>query len=337
MTPPSRAASVLVMDAGNSTSTGRRSSRISRVKQAARRLAGSLAAAVSRYSRSGASDSAAAIAYRVLFSLAPLTVALVSVFGLLLRGNQKLKHEVIDTIIAVLPIKSESVAKAIENIATPASAAGLVSVLVLIWAASGMMTSIRFALERTMNIEDDRGVARGKLIDLALVCAAAVLLLVSVGVGMITQLVDSLVADVAHSVGVQGNVPKAVLAKLLQLLLLTGTALLVYRAVPAKRPRLLDALAGAVLTAFLLEVLSLAAGLVYSSVIRWSFIYGSVTSVFVFLYSVYLFASVLLLGAAFASEWSRPHQDDAKSMPAKARRTIRGLLHRDNSSRSGSR
>lgn len=303
--------------------------------QAARRLAGSLAAAGSRYFGSGASDSAAAIAYRVLFSLAPLTVALVSVVGLLLQ-NQELKDDVINKIVSVLPVRGESVTKAIDNIATPASAVGLVSLLVLVWAASGMMTSIRFGLERTMDIEEDRGVAHGKLVDLALVCATAVLVLASVGVGMITQLVNGLVADAAGAVGLHANVAEAVISKVVPLLLWTGTLLLVYRVVPAKRPRFADALAGAVLTALLLLVISLAAGFLYSHVTKWSFIYGSLTSVLVFLYSVYLFASAVLFGAAFATEWSRPHQPDRGPLLANTRRRIRGVFHPNDSSRSGS-
>jgi membrane protein len=297
------------------------------MKQAARRLAGSLTAAGSRYFSSGAPDSAAGISYRVLFSLAPLTVALVSVFGLLLQ-NQELKNDVINKIVSALPVKSENVTKAIQNIATPASAAGLVSLLVLVWAASGMMTAIRFGLERTMDVEEDRGVIRGKLVDLALVCTTGLLVLVSVGVGLVTQLVNSLVAELAGAFGLQGNVARAAISKLLPLLLWTGTVLLMYRVVPAKRPRFADALAGALLAALLLLAISLAAGFIYSHATKWSFIYGSLTSVFVFLYSVYLFASAVLFGAAFATEWSRAHPPDPEPLRAKARRRILGLFHR---------
>jgi membrane protein len=294
------------------------------MKRTARRLAGSLSAATSRYFNSGASDSAAGISYRVLFSLAPLAVVLVSVFGLVLQ-NEDLKRDVIHKIVSALPVKSHNVTKAIENIATPASAAGLVSLLVLIWAASGMMTAIRLGLERTMDVEEDRGVVRGKLLDLALVSATVVLVLASVGVGLITQLVNSLVGEVAGALGLQANVAQSALSKLLAMLLWTATVLLIYRVVPAKRPRFGDALAGALVTAVLLLAISLAAGFVYSHATKWSFIYGSLTSVFIFLYSVYLFASAVLFGAAFATEWSRPHEQDPESLLAKARRKIRGL------------
>jgi membrane protein len=290
-------------------------------------------AAGSRYIGSGASDMAAGIAYRVLFALAPLTVALVSVFGLLLQ-NEELQHDVISKVVSALPVSTENVTRAIENIATPASAAGLVSLLVLVWAASGMMTAIRFGLERTMSIEEDRGVVHGRLVDLGLVAAAVVLVLASVGVGLITQLVNSLVAEVAGAVGLQANAARAVVAKLFPLLLWTGTVLLVYRVVPARRPRFADALAGAVVTALLLLVISLAAGFLYSHATRWSFVYGSLTSVFVFLYSVYLFASAVLFGAAVATEWSLPHPPDPESVLAKARRRLRARFRRQERSRS---
>jgi membrane protein len=265
----------------------------------------------------------------VLFALAPLTVALVSVFGLLLQ-NQNLKTDVTNKIVSVLPVDSQKVTKAIENIATPASAAGLVSLLVLVWAASGMMTTIRFGVERAMDVHEDRGIAHGKLVDLALICATVLLVLASVGVGLITQLVDSLVTGVAGAVGLEGDTGKAIVSKLLPLLLWIGTLLLLYRVVPAKPPRFADALAGAVLAALLLLVISLAAGFVYSHASKWSFIYGSLTSVLVFLYTVYLFASAVLFGAAFATEWSRPHQPDPESLLADARRRIRRLFGKDN-------
>ena len=190
-----------------------------------------------------------------------------------------------------------------------------------------MTTSIRFGLERTMSIEEDRGVVHGKLVDLGLVAATVVLVLASVGVGLVTQVVSGLVAEVAGAVGLQGTAARTVVAKLLQLLLWTGTMLLLLRVVPAKRPRFADALAGAVVTAFLSLVISLAAGFLYSHATKWSFIYGSLTSVFVFLYSVYLFVSAVLFGAAVATEWSLPHPPDPESRLAKARRRIRARLH----------
>lgn len=110
-----------------------------------------------------------------------------------------------------------------------------------------------------MDVEDGRGLVPGKLVDVALVSATAVLVLASVGVGMVTQFVDSLVAGLAGAVGLQGSVATAVVSKLLPLLVWTGTLLLIFRVVPAKRPRFPDAIAGAVVTAAMLDGLGFGA------------------------------------------------------------------------------
>jgi len=146
--------------------------------------------------------------------------------------------------------------------------------------------------------------------------------LASVGIGLVTQLVNSLVRTAAGTVGLHGGVANAIVSKLLPLLLWTATLFLVYRVVPTKRPHRKDALAGSVVAALLLLVISLAAGFIYGHATKWSFIYGSLTSLFVFLYSVYLFASAMLFGAAVASEWSRPHPPTSETIIAKARRRI---------------
>ena len=95
---------------------------------------------------------AAGIAYRVLFSIAPLAIVLVSIFGLVLQDDS-VRHDVVDAIVDALPVSvagRKDVEDAITEIATPASAAGLIGVLVFVWAATGMMTAIRRGLESAM-------------------------------------------------------------------------------------------------------------------------------------------------------------------------------------------
>jgi membrane protein len=67
-----------------------------------------------------------------------------------------------------------------------------------------------------------------------------------------------------------------------------------------------DDLAGAIVTALLLQLISLASGFIYEKMTRLSVVYGSLTTALVFLYSVYLYASALLFGAEVAAAWSRP-------------------------------
>src|SRR4029450_10127151 len=107
---------------------------------------------------------AAAIAYRVLFSLFPLTIALVSIFGLVLQDDE-VRQSVISELIDYLPVDPSGEAqiqKQIEEIATPLSAIGLISLVALIWGASGMMASIRLGLEAARKGDRGRAAERGE-------------------------------------------------------------------------------------------------------------------------------------------------------------------------------
>lgn len=267
----------------------------------------------------------------MLFSLAPLAIVLVSVFGLVLQDDD-VRDAVVDRVLDALPVDATGTAdveSAIEALASPKSAIGLVSLVIFLWAASGMMASIRKGLERAMGVEYGRPVARAKLVDLGLVGAAAVLVLVSVGIGVVADLVHELVSRLSGALGIEGSVAETGIALGLPFLLSLVTALLLYRFVPAAGLSISAALAGALTTAVLLLGVSLASELVYAKTNDWSVIYGSLTSLLVFLYSVYLYAWALLFGAAVAAEWSLPHEASDEPLKVRVRRGIRSVFIRD--------
>src|SRR5215831_21262350 len=147
-----------------------------------KKLVGVIASAVDGFFADQCPQYAAGIAYRVLFSIAPLAIILVSIFGLVLQDDG-VREDVVNAIVDALPVTvagRQDVENAITAIATPASAAGLVSLVVFAWAATGMMTAVRRGLENAMGVTESRPMARGKLVDLALIVGAAVLVLVSV-------------------------------------------------------------------------------------------------------------------------------------------------------------
>lgn len=262
---------------------------------------------------------------------------LVSVFGLVLQDDA-VRDSVVDRIIDVLPVDASGradVEEAIEAIARPASAAGLLSLLVFLWAASGMMGAIRRGLEAAMGVTQGRPVVRSKLVDLALVGATAMLVLVSVGIGFVAQFMDQLVAKLSTAIGFEGDLVAQAIAFCLPFPIWIGTALLLYRFVPAAGLRVSAALAGAVVTALLVLGISLAADIISAKTADWSVIYGSLTSVLVFLYSVYLYASALLFGASVAAEWSRPHERSHEPLRVRARRGARALFVRRKPKTSG--
>jgi membrane protein len=250
---------------------------------------------------------AAAIAYRVLFSIGPLAIVLVSIFGLVLQDDE-VRQRVVDAIVSALPISADGrsdVEDALTTIASPASAAGFISLLLFAWTASGMMAAIRVGLETALNVTESRGLARGKLVDAVLVLGAAALVLVTVAVtvlgGIVEKTLTGRVGDVAALDSFFG-----ILVRLGVFVASIGVVLLLYRFVPARGLGARDAVIGATVTALLLQAISLAAALIYAKTNNLSVIYGSLTAALFFIYSTYLYASALLFGAEVAALWSEP-------------------------------
>jgi membrane protein len=302
-----------------------------------RRLASVIPAAADGYFRHHSSQYAAGIAYRILFSLAPLAIVLVSVMGLVLQ-NTAVRNDVIDLIVEHLPFSesgAQNVEDAIVEIATPASAFGFVSLLVFVWAATGMMAAIRTGLENSLEVEQSRPAVRGKLVDVILIVGAAVLVLVIAGLSVLGDVVRRGVERLTS--GAVGGLTELALQHGVPLLLSTIVVLLLYRFVPARRIRLKEAVAGAFVTAVLLLAISLLSGLLYDKTTRLSIVYGSLTAALVFLYSVYLYACAVLFGAEVASAWAKPQPETSEPVWSQAKRAFTGLfVHRDDEPRKGS-
>ncbi|HSJ94464.1 MAG TPA: YihY/virulence factor BrkB family protein [Gaiellaceae bacterium] len=275
---------------------------------------------------------AASIAYRVLFSLFPLTIVLVSIFGLVLQDDE-LRQTVIDELIELLPVSEEGqadVESSIEGIATPLSAIGLISLLALLWGASGMMASIRIGLEAALKVERGRPAAHAKLVDLLGVFAAGMLVLLVVGISAVGAFLSGGVDRLLESVGVGANPSGFLLRDGTQLLILTVMALLLYRLVPAARLRHRDALVGAILTALGIWGATKILAIVFGDFSRYNLIYGSLAGVMTFLFFVYVIALILLFGAEFAYAWAQPPGPPGPPLKQRVGGALLGLfVHRE--------
>jgi len=287
-----------------------------------------LSAALQRFFADQCPQLAAGIAYRVLFSIVPLAIVLVSIFGLILQ-NDSIRHDVVNAIVDALPVSADGKQKvedAITSLATPASAAGFLSLLVFAWAATGMMGAIRRGLETAMHVPETRPLARAKLVDLALVVGAAALVLVTAGITVLGDVLQKVSDRFGDVVGIQTSTLAGLVLRGLSFLLVVVVVLVLYRFVPARGLSVRDGVVGATVTAVASQLISLASGLVFEKTTRLSVVYGSLTAALVFLYSMYLYASALLLGAEVAAGWSRPPNGPGEPIRTQLKRGILGLF-----------
>ena len=296
------------------------------------KVVGVLFAALEDFYARRCGQHAAGIAYRVLFSLAPLAIVLISVSGLVLQ-NDRLRNDLVAEIVDALPVDetgSQDIADAIEKIASPASALGFLSLFLFFFAASGMMGAVRLGLEAAMGAESSRPAVRGKLVDLVLVVGAAALVMVTVALNVSAHVAGNVLVRLAEAAGADGAIVNQSISLALPLGVSFITVMLLYRYVPAGSYHVRDAVAGAVVTAILFLLIGLGSSWIYASATRWSVVFGSLTALLVFLYSIYLYAFALLVGAAFASEWGKERPPSPDPILTRLRGAVIGLfVHRE--------
>ncbi len=243
---------------------------------------------------------ASSIAYHVLFSLFPLAIVLAGVFGIVVRATGS-QADVVDTIVRNVPL-SPSGDRQLRTLLTGAtgnlSALGLIGIVGMVYAASGMMASIRLALNAAWDVDESRPFLRGKLVDIALVFGAAGLALASLALTVGLRTIGSL--------GGLGNG----LAIVAPLLTAFGVVVLLYRIVPAADVQLGDAVPGALLVACIFVVLENLFAIYVQHFAHYNAVYGSLGAVIAFMFFVYLSSLAFLFGAEVASEWPRVRENE---------------------------
>ena len=233
----------------------------------------------------------------MLFSLVPLLALIVSVLDLVLPSE--LRRDIIDWLFHAVPGQTlrSAVDKSVSHPGTAAPLVAIVAVAGLLWAASGMMASIRIAFRVVWEVPGPTYV-RGKLRDLLLVGLAAALILVAFGVSVVAQLVAQAGKGLSEAAGLAGGAH--VLGTIVELaggLLVCFLALLVvYSVVPPMQVRFRLVWPSAVLAALVIEAL-IRGFAIYATRTSLNHIYGPFGAIFTFLLLIYLLATILLLGA----------------------------------------
>jgi membrane protein len=262
--------------------------------------------AAEAYSRNLCPQLASAIAYRVLFSLFPLAIFLVSIFGLLIENDER-REEVVTFLVDNLRLStagSVRLDEAVAGLTSPTSALGLIALLGLLWAATGMMATIRIALTGVWGAEH-RQAWRGKAFDVVLVLLAGVLLLVAFGLTLLVRLVEDMGTKVGSALGLEqlGATAGDLAQALASLGVIFTTVLLLYRYVPPKRPSFRRLWLPALLVAVAVQLTQLGYGFYLSRFADYNLVYGSLGAAIGFLFLVYLCATIFLLGAQLAATW----------------------------------
>jgi len=268
---------------------------------------------VSRFQRHRCTTAAAAIAFHVLFSIFPLVLLITAILGTQMRSAE-VRKQISDGLLNVLPLDPSASAQidhllisATNNLAT----VGIVGAVGLIWSASGMLGSVRGAMELAWEgTAGTRPFFRGKLVDALLLGIVVSVVLSSFLAGLVLSVVPQVSIDVIRPDSWTGDFAAVVRSSLAPAVsvLTSGVILtLAYKFLPRPRPALRYAMAGATLAAVLLELARRVFSIYVDHVATYDVVYGSIGSIIVFLFFVYIAAIVSLFGAEVGASVRRVH------------------------------
>ncbi len=263
-------------------------------------LVGVVREVIARYGRLGGSQFAAAISYRALFSLVPLATFVATVLAQVLSRSDANRQDLIAAITDQLDLTPEGAARLdglIAAVPSPWSIPGLIALGLALWGATGVMSSV----QKTLAVVFDEGVARtlvrGRLVSALLVLGALGLILCAVIVSMLENAVSRMSANVEEALGWQPFGFGLVLGVIVPLGLIYAVFLLLYRYLPHNRPGWRAALLGSAAAAIGFQAVQIGLGWYLAGPSDFSKVYGSASTIFAFLFSVYLSASAFVICA----------------------------------------
>ena len=278
------------------------------MRQELHRLVRTLREAFRTYSRTACGQRAAAISYSVLFSLVPFVVLLVSVVELVLP--ETMQERFVSWLVGTIQLPGDldtSVDSAVAAAGEPASLAGLIALVGLLWGASAMARSIRSAFVAVWDVEVDRPYVRGKLLDLALVLGGGLVVVGLFAISLVAQLAATVGERAREELGAGGG--GSAFAATGQIVGSVALSIVVFAALfrfaAPVETRVRDVLPGAIVAALGFQAATAGFSVYLDRFARFDEVYGPLGAVFAFLLLVYVTAVVLLFGAAVAAAWPR--------------------------------
>ncbi|MSO94474.1 MAG: ASCH domain-containing protein [Thermoleophilia bacterium] len=252
------------------------------------------------YGRLGGSQFAAAISYRALFSLVPLATFLASILAWMLVSDRVDQQDIVSAIAAQLGLSSQGIARLntlIDSVPSPWSLAGLVTLSLALWGATGVMN----AMQKTLAVIFDDGASRSLLrrgaVSGLLVFGAIDVILCGVAVSLLAHFTDTVSQSLGEALGWQPFGFGILLGVVVPTVLIFAVFVLLYRYLPIRRPGWRSALAGGAAAAVGFQAVQAGLGWYLSGPADFTAVYASASAIFVFLFSVYLSAIAFVVCA----------------------------------------
>ena len=252
----------------------------------------------------------AALAYFTVFSLAPLVLVLLAIFGLIFGGSDQARQKITEQLQYLI---DPSGIKVIQDIAANAAKpqAGIlattIGVVLALFGASGVFGQLQEALNTIWGVKPKpggglMGFIRTRFLSFAMVGGVCFLLLVSLTVETLLRGLNAYLKNVMPG----GDIVAFALFLIFDLAVIILLFAMIFRYLPDAKVAWRDVWIGATLTAVLFALGKFVLGLYLGSGAAGS-AYGAASSLITLLLWIYYAAQILLFGAEFTQVYANTY------------------------------
>jgi len=244
---------------------------------------------------------AGAIAFYTLFSLFPLVLAIISIWGFLL-GPEIERTELARRIAEVIPVSTDFISETVHGVASARAITGAASVLGLLWASSAAFGAMRKGINAAWGIKRTRPFLKERLMDVGLVLGGGLLMILIMLITPTLTFLQEATVYVAPDADLDRlfRVVSVVVSPVLSF----ATFLILYRYLPNAKVAFKDVWLGALGASVAFDGAKWGFLWYVSKFPVYNIVYGSVGAVMALLTWVYVSSIILLFGALVTSRYA---------------------------------
>lgn len=272
-----------------------------------------LETAIKTFTEKQAAQASAGLAYYTFFSIFPLMLAFIAGGSYFLDSHQVFST-VTQFIQQALPISRQVINENLEEILRERGTAGIVSLLVLLWSASGMFTNLAYNINLAWPLATRRNFLQNRLVGLWMIVGLSGLIVISL---ILTWILPRLPFMNLNDTSPLSLILVKIVSTLGSWLMIFLVFFTLYHWIPTLRVRWSATLWGALVTSLAWKIVT--AGFSWylgSSFGQYQLIYGSLGAIVAFLFLIYIISFITLFGAHLSA--AIEHWESNRIQPAAA-------------------
>lgn len=249
---------------------------------------------------------AQAIAFNALFAIFPLVLLATAALGYI-YGSDEAQAKAIAVVDSLIPGANAVLADQLRHAVTFRGLSGFIGIITLIWSAKNLFGALAFALDRSLDIKENRPFLDSIVLSIVMLPIVGTMLVVA-------TVLPVALSFLMHVRLLPPNFAATQIVGYLTsfLMVFFGTAIM-YRYLPVKRIPIRYGIPGAFFAAFSFELVQIGFA-VYTVHANFAQVYGTVSAIVALLLWFYLTGIIFLFGAQLATEWADEH-DAVRAAP----------------------